>query len=403
MTHTLEVADVGKTLALKVGEGLVKEKIIPSELLISFITIAENACLLHDVGNPPFGHFGEEAIRRWFSKNWKDAASESGIDACKLEILVKDLLSFDGNPQGLRIIMRLLCENDEFGLNLSLPTLLSCIKYPKSPEHAAGIHGKKPGFFLTESKIVSAMWREIEWPENTRYPIAYIMEAADDICYCLSDIADAFEKRMIRSEEFKKAFVERWERLFPNEQHKMSVPTTDIDYFGMQISVSWSKEFVKEATDRYLINHEEIWKGTLPELIDKSGKGRVLKVLKEISRDKIYRAPAVQSIELAGFRAIFGLLDHFAPLLRMKREDFAYFVSQDQMRAHSGFDLEWRLYNRLAKKYVRSYNYQLGEQDTDDAKEWVLRAHLIVDHISGMTDNYALYEYQVLHGISTNE
>lgn len=266
-------------------------------------------------------------------KELEGVAYEGGIQKATLGTSIEDFLHFDGNPQGLRIIMRLLCENDEFGLNLSFPTLLSCIKYPHPPGKPGGVHGKKAGFFLTEKQLVSDMWQQINWPANIRYPIAYIMEAADDICYCLSDIADAFEKHLIRSDDFKDAFKEHWERLYHNEPHGMSIPNGKIDYFGMQISVNWSKELVQEATDRYLINHNGIWGGTIPELIDKSGKGRVLKTLKEISRNKIYRAQAVQSIELAGFRAIYGLLDHFDPLLRMKREDFEYFVSKGTTKA----------------------------------------------------------------------
>lgn len=403
LTHSLEVADVGKTMSLNIAEKLVHRGILESELVIPFITIVENACLLHDIGNPPFGHFGEESIKRWFADHWADLIPKSGLDKALLSTLVQDFLQFDGNPQGLRLATRLLCESDEYGLNLSLPTILACIKYPRSSdEEAQTPHKKKVGYFQSEKQIIHGLCQQIGWDKGKRFPLAYIMEAADDICYCLSDIADAFEKKLLDSETFKSSFTNTWQRLYPNERIPITFPETEIKYFGMQVSVQWAKKLMNEAVARYIDHHDEVFSNALNDLVDSAKEGRILTTLKVIAREQIYRLHQVQNIELAGHATVYGLLDAFSPLLEMQSFDFTKMVNDDvQLK---GMDLEWRLYNMLSRKFVKSYKYQLEDKSlsTTPTHEWFLRAHLIVDYISGMSDDFAVELYRILKGVSTS-
>ncbi len=405
LTHSLEVADIGKKLALKIAKELERKKLLSKDLLIPFVTIVENACLLHDVGNPPFGHFGEQAIQSWFREKW-----EKHVPACMnkktykamLQPLLRDFFHFDGNPQGLRTVLR-LSGHDGYGLNLSLPAILSSIKYTMasdSDELSAGKYEKKPGYFQTEKKIIQELCDHIGWDSKVKFPLAYIMDAADDICYCLSDIADGFEKGIMNSDLFRNTFKELWSEKY-DDKIPVKLPAK-IESFGMQISVPWSKAFVEEATTEYVNNHDKVCSGGIGKLIDKNGMGRVLNILKEIARNKIYRSPEAQTIELSGYTTVCGLLDHFSALLEMEMADFLVFVEKDRLISHEGLDLEWRLFNQLSKNYIKSYEYQLKEFGKEPTCEWFLRAHLIVDHISGMTDNFALRTYQILEGISIN-
>lgn len=144
MTHTLEVADIGRTLASKISAGLYKKHLLTTEQLPVFVAIVENACLLHDIGNPPFGHFGESAIREW-AKSLDKIAGNHGFST-KTDLytrLMSDFHEYDGNPQGFRIITRLHPERDQHSLNLTFSTLLAAIKYARSAGEERGKESTK--------------------------------------------------------------------------------------------------------------------------------------------------------------------------------------------------------------------------------------------------------------------
>lgn len=205
LTHTLEVATIGISLAEKIADKLVENNLITQDLVLPFIKIIENACLIHDIGNPPFGHFAENAIKEWFKKNWKKlffkASKLNKSDLQEAPInkeLILDFLHFDGNPQGLRIVCTLQDVPGNFinfGLNLTYSQIASIVKYsgstsnvdPKNPLN------KKAGYFFSEKEKIDKIKRTLNF--TNRYPLTYIMEAADDISYCLSDIEDGFEKK----------------------------------------------------------------------------------------------------------------------------------------------------------------------------------------------------------------
>ena len=133
LTHSLEVADIGRTLARHMGKKLEAKKIATPEDTECMQSIVESACLLHDIGNPAFGHFGEEAIKKWFKENGlKIFARVNKQPPLHLhDSRLDDFFLFDGNPQGFRIATRLHCDIDHFGLNLTHSSLLASVKYPK--------------------------------------------------------------------------------------------------------------------------------------------------------------------------------------------------------------------------------------------------------------------------------
>ena len=408
MTHSLEVADIGRTLANKIAYRLKTKKLITNAAIPQLVAIVENACLLHDIGNPPFGHFGESAIKEW-AVVILDIAEKAGLDKDneKLSCLVNDFLEFDGNPQGFRIITKLHTEaNDSFGLNLTYPTLLCALKYSRAAGEPKG-NGilKKAGYFQTEKSVVEQIYKDMGLDARTRYPLTYIMEAADDISYCLSDIADGIEKRIITNEDFRRHFFEIWSEVYPNEKCPVKIPKGEYN-FNLNVAVAWSKKAVDEAMKNFVENYDAFYKGRENQLIPEEGMGRVLEIVKRVSRKVLYTSLQAESIELTGFAVITGILKRYQRLLELpyqttdkNRRCFKALVDDENPPILA---YERRLFNQLGKRYKKAYEFACKEIQGDDdfiIKEWWLRTHLVIDHISGMTDEFALNTYQMLEGI----
>lgn len=402
MTHSLEVADIGRTLSNKIAAGLLGKKLITVREVPIIVAIVENACLLHDIGNPPFGHFGEAAIKDWCQSRAEKLAIRIGREHYqKHNCLFCDFSEFDGNPQGLRTVTKLHTEKDEHGLNLSYATLLCSIKYSRAAggKSGAGIL-KKAEYFQSEKKLVHKIYDDTGLEKHTRYPLTYIMEAADDIAYCLSDISDGIEKRIITVDDFQTEFLNFWADKYPHEKCPVKFPSKDkLINFSLSISVPWSKQAILESTENFLNNYEDFFEGKCMQLVPENGIGRVFDTIKGVSRKVLYASIEAESIELTGYAVITGILRHYERLLDLKYNEF-HSLSNSDCPANLAY--EKRLYNRLGKRYVTAYLYALKEIDDHDdytVHELWLRIHLLIDHISGMTDEFALNTYQMLEGI----
>lgn len=398
LTHSIEVSDLGRTLANKIGYRLYKQGKVDAEEIPMIVAIVENACLLHDIGNPPFGHFGEAAIKEWANKYLGKIKFADNKSNELWQILIKDFEEFDGNPQGFRIISKLHCERDKYSFNLTYATLLCGLKYAKM----AGNNGPsgKAGYFQSEKEIVKKIYKDIKI--NHRYPLTYIMEEADDIAYCLSDISDGIEKKIITEECFLREIQEIWGNEYEKKELPVKIPS-DIENkkFNLNVSVSWSRTFIDNAVDTYIDKHCDIYNGDIKELISKeSDCGKFLSVIKKVSRKLLYASDAAENIELTGYAVIMGLLEHFGKLLGLSYDEFRALIENNSQKA-----LELRLFHRLGKRYVKRYNIDMEDLESDEnfeVKERWLRTHLIVDHISGMTDEFALSTYQMLRGIKVD-
>jgi dGTPase len=413
--HSLEVSDIGRWIAYEVTKHLISKGQLQAELQLPTIYAVENACFLHDIGNPPFGHFGEEAIRSWFRKNWKECYRKSlgsdSADLTRMSELIKDFEQFDGNPQGLRIILRLRRDRDKFSLNLTYTTILSLIKYVRSPtEPSSGDLTKKPGYFESEKEIVLKMKTELGLAKNARYVLAYIMEAADDIAYCISDIEDGIEKGVLTTEGFFKELASEWKNDEWNKDRENDVfPVGEIASLEDEklrfftFKTSYTRKSIARACDRFLENMDAFLEGTAAGLFPKgSAEDRAFECLKRVSRRKLFRSPEAENPELAGYQIVTGLLDKLRVLLECPRTQFDSLLAgrKDPSKiAGQGLDYHWRLFNKLPKKNLAAYQDLLQERELKDFPEWYHRAHLIVDYVSGMTDGFALEFYQLLDGI----
>jgi dGTPase len=402
MTHSLEVSDVGRTLANGIAQRLYNKRIISLRSVPYIVAIVENACLIHDIGNPPVGHFGEAAIQDWARNRISSLSTEEISQNHSFALLMSDFKEFDGNPQGFRTITKLHTELDEFSLNLTYATLLCALKYSRAAgeDQDNGIL-KKAGYFQTEKSLVEKMYSEVNLELHHRYPLTYIMEAADDIAYCLSDIADGIEKRILTEQDFLNEFRELWNQDHPEVTCPVEIPN-EINNFSHDISIPWSKKAMQEAIQNYIDKHVDFYNGTAKELIPKDGMGSVLSIIKKVSRKILYSSIEAESIELTGYAVITGILRHYERLLSIHYSTFEKIAKQKQV---DNFEVERRLFNRLGKRYVKAYWYAVDKLDQTKAEEflvheWWLRVHLIVDHVSGMTDEFALETYQMLEGIN---
>lgn len=399
LTHSLEVADVGRTLARHIGKQLESKGRCTTEDTECMQSIVENACLLHDIGNPPFGHFGEAAIKGWFqnrgvelfSKVRQQLALPLPEDAKEC---LRDFIHFDGNPQGFRIVTRLHFDLDEHGLNLTASTLLASIKYPPG-----GRFKTKIGVFSSERRLYEELCASCGINPGQRYFLAYVMELADDICYCLSDIADAFEKGVVGSRDFKAEFRKICESEGVDLATTVLKDSDKIESFSYQVAIWTTRRLIDEAAIHFSDNLESYLSGEAKELSEDLPSGKILKCFKSFARRFIYTDPEVQRIEIAGSRIVEGLLDHYGRLLGLSRADFAYFVERGELKKHSGLDTEWRIFHQLSKRMLKAYQHAVKDAANNE-EEWLLRARLIVDYISGLTDSYALQVYQNFMGIS---
>ena len=410
LTHSLEVAHIGRYLAQEVlslfeGRGEL-DALGLQDKRSAFITLVENACLLHDIGNPPFGHFGEAAIRSWFTENGSKALRTAlGSSATKSYLLgpYKDFLEFDGNAQGFRIITRLQGEDGKTGLNLTYSQLASYLKYVALPQEVRDeprIY-KKPGYFNTEADVVKDMRRALNLPEGKRFPLAYLMEAADDIAYCMSDIEDGIEKGLITFD----AFVQKLEASVGKEliaPYLLDGAQGRLSKFVL-LRTRIFNEAVRHASDRFVGHHQEIGRGEDIELIDTTSTiHKLFSAIRQNVAQDVYRSSDAEHVELAGHAVVHGLLERFSPLLQLNAADFTKVLEDDVKYCKlSSLDLEMRLAHMLPPVAIRAYCQKIDENDSP-LSEWHHRAHLILDYICGMTDHFALKTFQLLSGIRVN-
>ncbi|RNF51539.1 dGTPase [Marinomonas hwangdonensis] len=400
LTHSLEVAHIGKYIAQKIVEKAIEKQNQDLIYLSEHIEpIVETACFLHDIGNPPFGHLGEEAIKEWFNKNGPSLYDDSinkDIDPSSKNYL--DITNFDGNPQGLRIAMTLQGEAGKKGLNLTYTQIASLIKYPKLSTDNT-IDYKKVGVFSSEADDIATIWHELKLEPSQRHPFVYIMEASDDIAYCLSDIEDGIEKNIIKSEEVLEHLASSFKELSDGSIAKC-IPTKSGEdrIIGSYISfrINMINLYVDEAAKRFI---DSIERGDFTvgffDRDETDPFSKALKIIKLFCREHLYKSPEAEDIEIAGYNIVYGLLEKFSILLSLKRKDFDLLLSGNA----KGLHLHSRMFGKLPSKLVKHYQEQLVNIDNSDITEWYFRLQLIIDYISGMTDEFALQFYRLLNGI----
>ena len=380
LTHSLEVASVGRSLGRLFYNLMKKENPNIDEeypFLQEVGNVVSAACLSHDLGNPAFGHSGEAAISSFFT----DGQGQKYQDEVTAEEW-EDLTHFEGNANALRILTHAFNGKDGKGFALTYSTLASIVKYPCAAidGHVKGNHHrKKYGYFDSEKESFERIAQElglVKDPSNPRgylrHPLVYLVEAADDICYNIIDLEDAHHLKILTYEEVE-------ELLLPlcgdkNLQQRLE----GLSDTGSRIELLRAKAIntLIHACAEVFMKHQDkfltgVFEKPLMESLDENIV-RQMKKIEKISVARIYNAPTVVQIEIAGFKVMNALLEEFIP---------AYLKEQ---KGH--FD----------KKIVAMIPAQFHTDSTSTYDK--IRA--VLDYVSGMTDVYAVDLYRKIKGIS---
>ena len=224
LTHSMEVSALARSLGKAVGRRLEEKEIFQDrEQTEKLSALLQVAGLIHDLGNPPFGHYGETVIRDWFGKWFSGEAMLSEERNSLSEQQKNDFIYFDGNVQNLRIVTKLQVQNDNKGANFTYGTLATIMKYPWSSESRP--KGKiKFGYFESEQELAEAVRREIGLEAGVRHPATYLLEAADDIIYICDDIEDGTKKGYIEWEkEFETLYQKAEKGSYGEEIEKLLI------------------------------------------------------------------------------------------------------------------------------------------------------------------------------------
>ena len=386
LTHSLEAACVGRSLGTAIGAHIVERHRLQNIHSSDIGAVVAAACLAHDIGNPPFGHSGEDAIQHWFATSQHAAKLHPELQENPVQF--NDFSRFEGNAQGFRILTRLQMPDNTGGLQLTCATLGAFAKYPvasypKRDPNDRRASTKKFSFFHAEAELFAEVAERTGLlPNGTgwrRHPLALIVEASDDICYRLVDFEDGVRLRLIGYEEASEAFIEViGERKYLDSARKMHGAEERIEFLR---AVAVGK-VLEQVTAVFVENEEAILAGKFEQpLIACAQVAEPLESIVHRSRKTLYANPRGLEIEAAGFEVIGGLLDLFVEAV-------------EALAAHGkAVAPRWRnLLQLVPEPFIGP-----GGVPAADAYTRLLR---MTDYVSGMTDSYAVSLYKKLRGIS---
>ncbi len=369
LTHSLEVASVGRSL----GDEIVTKLNGKRNLPLSDVTgIVSAACLVHDLGNPPFGHSGEKVISEYFIEHEATLKSEFATAEWN------DLINFEGNANAFRLLTHPYTGKRDGGFVMTYATLAATVKYPYDSSVNVG---KKYGFFQSEKEIYQRVAADLgiklldtEKGIYARHPLVYLVEAADDICYQIMDIEDAHKLNILTTKETIDLYLNF---IADNKKDRIMRIVDKVDDINEKISYLRAcaiGNLVGVCSDVFVENEEAILDGSYTGSLIKNINGYVgdaYQACSKVAVSKIYRSPEVVEIEIAGYKILNTLMDVFVDaVLHPDR-----FYSKQLLS---------RIPSQYQVKDVAPYHMMQG----------------VVDFVSGMTDVYALDLYRKITGIS---
>lgn len=423
LTHSMEVMNIGASLAkdicfnkefcAKYGIGDVYEIYEPMRAIL------QTVCLVHDIGNPPFGHFGEQAICDYFARMFdvhSDILGDYRTWSC-------DFTQYDGNAQGFRVITKLQFIDDLYGLNFTRSCLAAYLKYPNTGggnKKDACISLRKHGVFCADKDYMDMVMSGSEVAGNgyKRHPFVFLVEAADSICYLSMDLEDAYNKGWFTLGDlynewicYSKCASSAASKLF--DTLKIADGATGSagrkGFIGFRINII--KYLVTLAVENYLAAFEDIMAGNYNNELIFDDSSRVASFLQEFCISHIYRRKEIQSVELTGWSVINGLLDIYTKLLLSNNEVYQRhgeaMISPSVLRVNKMdylvhiCEISWSAENKC---YIGKDGNRITDVDAlcDSLPLAELpnyyRLRMIVDFISGMTDKFAVKHFQKLSG-----
>ena len=416
LTHSLEVSSMARSLGKRIGYQLVENNEINESQAEKLSTILAVCGLIHDLGNPPFGHYGEDVIKNWFVEHTKN----TGIfNFYSKNPLIEDYKNFDGNAQTIRILTRLQFHKNPYGMNFTFGTLAALLKYPYKPQNDSKA---KIGYFYSEEPLINEILQETGMKDSNsekirRNPITYLLEAADDICYLFADLEDAIKKGEVSFREIKKIlfsevsskkgdlikFEDLKKKLAKIQKNNRDnyISINERDFIEMrELKIFCQGIFIREIHEEFFRNYEKIMCG---EYVDKKGKFKELckcnslitmrNIIWKLCREYAYSNNEVLSLELKGKTVINTLLDNFMKIIN---DNNKYKDSRSEEGKH--FKLISENYKHIQNIENQNNEWKFSN-NIENGYDKTQRIQMIVDYIAGMTDTYALDLYKKLNGI----
>jgi len=403
LTHSLEVSCIGRSLGRIVGANIIKKyedgylkKLIADGLNeASFGALVQAACLAHDIGNPPFGHSGENAIQSWFYSEKGKRHLETLSEGEK-----EDLEWFEGNAQGFRILTRSERQAGRKSLQLTFATLATFTKYPRESlikdknslkkrerESVKYEESKrnKYGFFQSEKEIFKEVAEKtglIPLGNNDsawwcRHPLAFLVEAADDICYRIMDLEDGFNTGYIDYKMTKKLLLNiagsKYKEGLKSEPSQSEMRENIRFLRGQAIN-----KLIDVTANTFIENEEGLLTGEFDKPLLHPVENEIDEIKKEI-KAKVYNCQEVLSIEIAGYDVISALLDEFMTAINND-------ISSRDPRNKKGEKIKKLLPDKFFEEQFGNKRY--------------LNTLKVIDYIAGMTDSYAVTLFRQIKGIS---
>lgn len=405
LTHSLEVSSFGKSLGQNIGEYILaykKDSEFTWKHKEEICSILQCAGLIHDIGNPPFGHFGESAIRDWFKRNIPVMTFKGqSVENFLTEQMKEDFYHFEGNAQALRLVTKLHYLVDEHGMNLTYALLNTIVKYPVSSvgidKTTGNIKDKKMGYYYADQDIFEAIIKATG-TEGKRHPLTYILEAADDIAYKTADIEDAYVKgfisfhqlkeelRLLQEKEPENPFqpLERLERKYQSGL-KRNVKNPE-EYAVKNWIVQVQGFVINCATYGFTSNYEAIMDGAYGKDIFHGTYGEgLMKLLGDMAYRRVFVTPEIYKMEVAESVILDFLMDKFVKAV-------LYYDTDVELS-----EIDKRVVSFISENYKSAYHHHA--EGKSEAEKLYLRLLLVTDYICGMTDSYAKRLYQEMNAV----
>lgn len=405
LTHSLEVSSYGKSLGQNIGEYIltyIKDPSFTWKHKEEICHILECAGLIHDIGNPPFGHFGECIIREWFQRNLPTMMYKGqSVEGLLTEQMREDFYHFEGNAQALRLVTKLHYLVDENGMNLTYGLLNTIVKYPVPStgidKSTGNIKDKKMGYYFADQAIYEKIVKETG-TKGKRHPLTFILEAADDIAYKTADIEDGFVKGFISYHQLKeelKALQERepdntfkpLDKLEHKYQSAIKRGVNNPEEYAVKNWIVQVQGFlINCATYGFTRNYDAIMEGTYGKDIfsDTYGEG-LMNLLGDMAYRRVFTTSSIYKMEVAESVMLNFLMDQFVNAV-------IYYDTEVKLG-----EIEKRMVSFISENYKSAYHKQA--EGKSEAEKLYLRLLLVTDYICGMTDSYAKRLYQEMNAI----
>ena len=405
LTHSLEVSSFGKSLGQNIGEHILTHRPdsgFTPQMKEDVCHILQCAGLIHDIGNPPFGHFGESAIRDWFLRNLGSLKFEGkSVEGLLTRQMKEDFYHFEGNAQALRLVTKLHYLVDEHGMNLTYALLNTVIKYPVSSVgidlSTGNIKDKKMGYYYADKEIFEEI-SAATGAKGSRHPLTYILEAADDLAYKTADIEDAFVKgcfsyhMLLRELEtldgdgLAKRFdaAGKLRQLYDRgvSQGVKSPESYAIKNWIVRVQAI----LIGCITSGFTSNYDAIMDGEYKHDLFHGTDGEgLMELLGDVAYRYVFSSDMIYRQEVSEAVILDFLMD------KLVQAVLYYDTGREQT------PLDKRIVSVISDNYRMAYRTQA--EGKSEAEKLYLRLLLVTDYVCGLTDSYAKRLYQELRGI----